>query len=140
MLQLTKAEEQIMQFLWTLKESTVQDIRDRFEEPKPARTTIASVLNILENKGFATHKSFGRVNIYYPVVAKNEYSKIQLFGVIKNYFNNSLPAMVSLFAKENNLSLRELDELLEESRKELKKAHRNEIRKQHRRKRSCTHL
>ena len=140
MLQLTKAEEQIMQFLWTLKESTVQDIRDRFEEPKPARTTIASVLNILENKGFATHKSFGRVNIYYPAVAKNDYSKIQLFGVIKNYFNNSLPAMVSLFAKENNLSLRELDELLEESRKELKKAHRKEIRKQHRRKRSCTHL
>jgi len=121
MMQLTKAEEQIMQILWMLQETTVQDIREKFDEPKPARTTIASVLNILENKGFAMHKSFGRVNIYYPAVEKNEYSKTQLFGMIKNYFNNSLPAMVSFFAKENNLSMGELDELLEETRKELKK-------------------
>ena len=121
MLQLTKAEEQVMQILWMLQESTVQDIRENFEYPKPARTTIATVLNILENKGFAMHKSFGRVNVYYPVVEKKEYSKTQLFGMIKNYFNNSLPAMVSLFAKEKNLSLDELDELLEETRKELKK-------------------
>ena len=120
-MQLTKAEEQIMQILWTLQETTVQDIREKFDEPKPARTTIASVLSILENKGFAMHKLFGRVNIYYPAVEKNEYSKTQLFGMIKNYFNNSLPAMVSFFAKENNLSMGELDELLEETRKELKK-------------------
>jgi predicted transcriptional regulator len=126
MVQLTKAEEQIMQFLWTLRESTVQDIREKFEYPKPARTTIASVLSILENKGFATHKTFGRVNVYYPVVAKNEYSKTQLFGMIKNYFNNSLPAMVSFFAKEKNLSVEELDELLEETRKELEKEQKGE--------------
>ena len=121
MIQLTRAEEQIMQILWMLQESTVQDIREKFEDRKPARTTIASVLTILENKGFAMHKSFGRVNVYYPVVAKNEYSKTQLFGVIKNYFNNSLPTMVSFFAKEKNLSMEELDELLEETRKELGK-------------------
>ena len=119
MLQLTKAEEQIMQILWSLQETTVQDIRESIEDSKPARTTIATILNILENKGFATHKSFGRVNVYYPLVAKTEYSKTQLFGVIKNYFNNSLPAMVSLFAKEKNLSLEELDLLLEETRTEL---------------------
>jgi len=119
MIQLTKAEEQIMQILWRLQESTVQDIREKFSDPKPARTTIASVLSILENKGFAMHKSFGRVNVYYPLVAKNEYSKTQLFGMIKNYFNNSLPSMVSFFAKEKNLSMEELDELLEETKKEL---------------------
>jgi predicted transcriptional regulator len=121
MKQLTKAEEQIMQILWKLQESTVQAIRERIEEPKPARTTIASVLNILESKGFATHKSFGRVNVYYPAVAKNEYSKTQLFGMVQNYFNNSLPAMVSFFARESNFSMEELDELLEETRKELEK-------------------
>ena len=121
MIQLTKAEEQIMQILWMLRESTVQNIREKLMEPKPARTTIASVLNILENKGFATHKSFGRVNVYYPAVAKNEYSKTQLFGMIKSYFNNSLPSMVSFFAKEKNLSMEELDILLEETKKELMK-------------------
>ena len=125
MLQLTKAEEQIMQILWMLQESTVQDIRDKFEDPRPARTTIATVLNILENKGFAAHKSFGRVNVYYPVVLRNEYSKTQLFGMIKNYFDNSLPAMVSFFAKEKNLSVKELDELLEETRKELMEEQKN---------------
>ena len=127
MLQLTKAEEQIMQILWNLQESTVQDIRERFEEPKPARTTIASVLNIIESKGFATHKTFGRVNVYYPVIAKNEYSKTQLFGIIKNYFNNSLPAMVSFFAKEKNLSMVELDELLEETRRELEEEQKKKL-------------
>jgi len=119
MIQLTRAEEQIMQILWMLQESTVQDIREKFVNPKPARTTIASVLSILENKGVVTHKSFGRVNVYYPIVAKNEYSKTQLFGMIKNYFNNSLPSMVSFFAKEKNLSMEELDELLEETKNEL---------------------
>ena len=119
MIQLTKAEEQIMQILWMLQECTVQEIREKFENPKPARTTIASVLSILENKGFSTHKSFGRVNVYYPAVAKNEYSKTQLFGMINKYFNNSLPSMVSFFAKEKNLSMDELDELLEETKKEL---------------------
>jgi predicted transcriptional regulator len=123
MIQLTKAEEQIMQILWKLQETTVQDIREKIENPKPARTTVASILSILENKGFALHKSFGRVNVYYPAVAKNEYSKTQLFGMMNNYFNNSFPAMVSFFAKEQNLSLEELDELLEETRKELKKEH-----------------
>jgi len=118
-MKLTRAEEQIMQVLWTLKETTVQDIREKLDDPKPARTTVASVLSILENKGFVTHKSFGRVNVYYPVVPKNEYSKTQLFGVIKNYFNNSLPSMVSFFAMEKNLSMEELDQLLEETRKEL---------------------
>jgi len=126
MIQLTRAEEQIMQILWMLQESTVQDIREKFGDPKPARTTIASVLTILENKGFAMHKSFGRLNVYYPVVAKNEYSKTQLFGVIKNYFNNSLPTMVSFFAKEKNLSMEELDELLEETKKELEKEQKRE--------------
>jgi predicted transcriptional regulator len=120
MMQLTKAEEQIMQILWTLQESTVFDIRGKFGASKPARTTIATVLSILENKGFVSHKSFGRVNVYFPIVAKNEYSKKQLFGMIKNYFDDSLPAMVSFFAKENNLSMQELDTLLEETRNELR--------------------
>ena len=118
--QLTKAEEQVMHILWMLEECTVQDIREKFEDPKPARTTIATVLGVLENKGFATHKSFGRVNVYYSKISKKTYSKTQLSGMIKNYFNNSFAAMTSFFAKENNISLEEMDKILEEARKELK--------------------
>jgi predicted transcriptional regulator len=119
-LQLTKAEEQVMKILWELKQGTVQHILERFEPPKPARTTVATVLSILENKGFVAHENERKVNIYSPLVKKEDYSKSQLSVIMKNYFDNSFASMASFFAKENNLSLEELDELLKETREALK--------------------
>lgn len=123
--QLTKAEEQVMRILWSLGEATVQAIRERFDEPRPARTTIATVLNILENKQFATHRSEGRINIYIPLVAKEEYSRSQLFGVMKNYFDNSFSSMASFFAREKNMTMEQLDAVLEETRRELEEELKN---------------
>lgn len=119
--QLTRAEEQIMQVLWTLNEGTVQEIRDQLEEPKPARTTVSTVLTILENKGFVSHNSLGRTNVYAPLVAKEAYSKSQLSGLLRNYFNNSFAAMTSFFAKENNYTIEELDLLIRDTKDQLKK-------------------
>ena len=118
---LTKAEEQIMQYLWELHESSVQQILEKFEEPKPARTTVATILSILENKGFISRTTTPnkKGNIYYPLIPKEAYSKLQLSGVLKNYFNNSFASMASFFARENNISMEELDQLLEETRNEL---------------------
>lgn len=121
MVQLTKAEEQIMQVLWELGEATVQDIRDQLEAPKPARTTVSTVLTILENKGFVSHNNLGRTNMYAPVVMKEVYSKTQLFGLLKNYFNNSFASMASFFAKENNYTIEELDLLIKNTKEELNK-------------------
>lgn len=118
-MQLTKAEEQIMQILWTIQEGTVQDILKEFPENKPARTTIATVLSILENKDFVAHRTEGRANIYTTLVAKEDYSKKQLFGFVKDYFNGSFSSMISFFAKESNLSLEEMDRLLKETRQAL---------------------
>lgn len=118
-MQLTRAEEQVMQILWDLKEGLVKDIRDRFDDPKPARNTVSTVVRILEKKGYVDHKSFGNVHLYYPVVSREEYSRHQLFGLLEGYFDNSFPAMASFFAREKDLSLAELDELLIETRKEL---------------------
>ena len=115
-MQLTKAEEQIMQILWSLEQGTVQDILQGFAESKPARTTIATVLNILETKKFVGHRSEGRTNIYHPLVLKDDYSKNQLSGFIKNYFDGSFSSMVSFFAKENNISIEEMDAVLKETR------------------------
>ena len=117
-MQLTKAEEQVMQILWEMKEGLVKDIRDRFDEPKPARNTISTVVRVLEKKRFVTHKAYSNVHIYYPLVTKKEYSKKQLFGLMESYFNNSFPAMASFFAKEKDLSIKELDELLDDTRKD----------------------
>ncbi len=121
-MQLTKAEEQVMQMLWEMGEGIVKDIRDRFNEPKPARNTVSTVLRILEKKGFVGHKAYGNVHVYHPLVSKGEYSKSQLFGLMEGYFNNSFPAMASFFAREKDLSIKELEELLDDTRKELSKS------------------
>jgi len=120
-MQLTRAEEQIMQILWDRKEGLVKDIRDSFSDPKPARNTVSTVLRILEKKGFVGHKAYGNVHLYHPLVSKSEYSKNQLFGLMERYFNNSFPAMASFFAREKDLTLKELEELLEDTKKELSK-------------------
>ena len=125
-MQLTRSEEQVMQILWELGEGLVKDILDKFDEPKPARNTVSTVVRILEKKGFVSHKDYGKVFVYYPLVQKKEYSGKQLFGLMNNYFNNSFPAMASFFAKENDLSIKDLELLLEETKKELVK--RNRIR------------
>ena len=120
-MQLTKAEEQIMQILWEMEEGIVKDIRNQFNDPKPARNTVSTVVRILERKGFVGHKVYGNLHVYHPLVSKSEYSKSQLFGLMESYFNNSFPAMASFFAREKDLTLKELEELLEDTKKELSK-------------------
>jgi len=120
-MQLTKAEEQVMQILWDMGEGIVKDIRDNFSDPKPVRNTVSTVLRVLEKKGYVGHKAFGNVHLYHPLISKSEYSKSQLFGLMEGYFNNSFPAMASFFAKETDLTVKELDDLLKDTKKELKK-------------------
>lgn len=111
-MQLTKAEEQVMQIVWELGKATVQQVLERYDEPKPARTTVATILSILENKGFATHTQQGKGNLYEPLVRKEDYSKSQLSGIMKNYFDNSYTRVVSTLIKEEHISLEELEELI----------------------------
>jgi len=118
-MQLTKAEEQVMQILWEMETGLVKDIRDSFSDPKPARNTVSTVLRVLEKKGHVGHKAYGNVHLYFPLVSKSNYSKSQLFGLLENYFNNSFPAMASFFAREKDLTVRELNELLEATKLEL---------------------
>ncbi len=121
-MQLTKAEEQVMHILWDMKNGLVKNIRDSFPDPKPARNTVSTVLRVLERKGYVGHKAFGNVHLYHPLVSKSDYSKSQLFGLMESYFNNSFPAMASFFAREKDLTLKELEELLEDAKKELSKS------------------
>lgn len=120
-MQLTKAEEQVMQILWDMKEGLVKDIRDHFNDPKPARNTVSTVLRVLEKKEYVSHKAYGNVHVYFPLISKREYSKSRLFGLMEDYFNNSFPAMASFFAREKDLTIKELEELMEDTRKELRK-------------------
>ena len=120
-MQLTKAEEQVMQILWDLEEGLVKDIREKFDDPKPARNTVSTVIRVLEKKGYVGHRAFGNVHLYHPRVSRQDYSRTQLFRLMESYFNNSFPAMASFFAREKDLSMKELEELLADTKKELSK-------------------
>ncbi len=118
-MQLTKAEEQIMQILWEMGEGMVRDIRDHFSEPKPARNTVSTIIRVLESKGIVSYRAEGNTHVYYPLVSKKDYSKKQLFSLMKNYFNNSFPQMATFFAREKDLTVEELEMLLNEAKEDM---------------------
>ncbi len=118
-MQLTKAEEQIMQILWELEEGMVRDIRNKIPDPKPARNTVSTIIRILENKEIVGHREKGNAHIYFPLISKKEYSKKQLYALLNNYFDNSFSRMTSFFAKEKDLSIDDLEQLLEQSKDDL---------------------
>ena len=108
---LTKAEEQLMNYIWKLEKSFFKEIKEQFPEPKPATTTINTLLKRLIDKGFIDYKLYGNSREYYPLVEKNKYYSKQIKDIIKNSFNNSIEQFASFFTKETDLSEKELKEL-----------------------------
>ena len=111
MKELTKAEEQVMQVIWGIGQGFASDIMAAFPEPKPAYNTVLTIIRILEKKGFVKHETFCKANRYQPAINKEEYSQSYLGSVVERYFNNSYLDLVSAFAKKENFSLEELEEL-----------------------------
>lgn len=111
MKELTKAEEQVMQVLWQIKQGFAADLIANFPEPKPAYNTILTVVRILEKKGFVDHETFGKANRYYPLVSKEQYSQLFMQNFVQHYFDNSFKSMVSFFAQNKDISMEDLDEI-----------------------------
>src|SRR5690554_4228287 len=120
MKELTKAEEQVMQLLWKLEKAFVKDLIDEMPEPKPAYNTVSTIIRILEKKGFVGHNAYGKTHEYFPLVAREDYTRSFMKNFMRNYFSGSFKEMVSFFAKEDNMSLAELDELLKDVKRDLK--------------------
>ncbi len=108
---LSKSEEQLMNYLWKLEKAFMRDLLEAFSEPKPATTTVATLLKRMTDKGFVGYKKYGSVREYYPLVNKSEYFSKHLNGLIKNFFNNSAAQFASFFTSETNLTAEELEEL-----------------------------
>ena len=121
MKKLTKAEEQVMQILWDLKEGLAKDVMEKFPDPTPAYNTISTVIRVLEKKGFVSHRAYGNTYVYFPLVLKEEYARVHFIGFMKDYFNDSFPKMAAFFAKEHNLDISEMEEILKMTREELDK-------------------
>ncbi len=114
---LTKAEEEIMQVLWKLEKAFVKEVIEELPEPKPHYNTVSTIVKILEEKGFVDHQSFGKSNRYFPVVHKDDYSRKSMKQFVGKYFEGSFANMLSFFAKEKDISVNELEDILKEIKK-----------------------
>ena len=110
-MQLSKSEEELMNILWKQKKAFMKDLLDAYPEPKPATTTVATLLKRMSDKGFIDYQSFGRSREYFPLVKKKDYFSKHVNGLIKNFFNDSPGQFASFFTQETNLTKTELEEL-----------------------------
>ncbi|MEX0289227.1 MAG: BlaI/MecI/CopY family transcriptional regulator [Flavobacteriaceae bacterium] len=110
-MQLSKSEEELMNILWKQKAAFMKDLLEAYPEPKPATTTVATLLKRMTDKGFISYESLGRSRRYFPLVKKKDYFSKHVNGLIKNFFNDSASQFASFFTQETNLSKEELEEL-----------------------------
>lgn len=118
---LSKTEEQLMEYIWTNEKMFMKDIIESYPEPKPATTTIATLLKRMQDKGFVGYELFGNSRQYYPMVKKDDYFSNHVSGLIKDFFGDSALQFASFFTKTSNLSAAELEDLKKIIDIELKK-------------------
>lgn len=114
--ELTRAEDQVMQILWSIGRGVVRDIIEKMPEPKPAYNTVSTIVRILETKGFVDHKAYGKTHEYFPLVSKEKYTRFYLNNMIRGYFNGSFQNLVSFFARDNKLDAADIEKLLSEAK------------------------
>ncbi|MDX9773594.1 MAG: BlaI/MecI/CopY family transcriptional regulator [Bacteroidales bacterium] len=114
---LTRAEEDVMQILWRLKKAFIKEILEKFDEPRPAYSTISTIIRILQDKGFVNYRVYGRTYQYFPVISKDDYRKAQMSNFVRDYFSNSYQKMVSFFAREDSITIKEMEDIMEMMKK-----------------------
>ena len=100
-----------MRYLWRIKSGFLKQIIEQFPEPKPAYTTVSTVIRVLVKKGFIAYRTYGKTHEYYPMVSRDRYFKNHFKILVKNYFSNSPQRFVSFFTEKGNLDLTELEEM-----------------------------
>jgi len=121
--ELTKAEEQVMQHLWQLEKGFLKDIIEKFPQPRPAYTTVSTVIRVLVKKGFIGFKTYGKVNEYYPLISKKKYFQSAIKPIVSNYIAGSPESFASFFnnAKLSITELEEIRQMIDERIKKIKK-------------------
>ena len=117
-----------MLVLWELEEATVRDVIKKLDTDDVAYTTVASFVRILEKKGFVEHKAVGSTHLYHPIITQNEYAKQSLSGFLNKYFEGSFTNLASFFATENDISMKELRDMMQEVKEDLKEDKKEERR------------
>ncbi|MCO7721558.1 BlaI/MecI/CopY family transcriptional regulator [Myroides odoratimimus] len=111
MIKLPQTEEQLMEYIWDMEKAFTKDIMEKYPEPKPAQTTVATLLKRLVDKGFIDYKLYGNSREYYPLIAKDDYFEKHLNIMVENFFDNSALRFASFFTRKSKMSKHELEEL-----------------------------
>ncbi|MEJ1222795.1 BlaI/MecI/CopY family transcriptional regulator [Sediminicola sp. 1XM1-17] len=120
-MKLSKSEEELMNHLWSMEKAFMKDLLEAYPEPKPATTTVATLLKRIKDKGFVDYTMSGNAREYYPLVKKKDYFSKHVNSLIKNFFNDSASQFASFFTKETDLTREELEDLKAIIDNELKK-------------------
>jgi BlaI family transcriptional regulator, penicillinase repressor len=112
-MKLTPTEEELMNHLWRLKRAFMKDLLECYSDPKPATTTISTLLTRMQEKNFVGYDSTGKSRQYFPLVSKENYFAKHIQGLIKNFFNDSPAQFASFFTKKADLTQEELEALKE---------------------------
>lgn len=114
-MKLTRAEEEIMQYIWQLGPCTVSQIIELMpNNPKPPHSSVSTIVRILEKKGYLTHKAYGRTYEYRPVISKEEYSHHSIKDLLEGYFSGSASNLVSYLVESEAVDKEELLRILRE--------------------------
>lgn len=109
---LAKREEELMRVIWKLQKAFIKDIIDELPEPRPHYNTVATIVKILEEKGFLDHVTYGNTYQYYPVIKREEYRQQALGDMLDKYFDSSYMSLVTYFAKNEKISVEELESII----------------------------
>ena len=110
--ELTRAELEVMQIIWERGDALVSEVIEQMPEPKPATTTVSTIIRILEKKGYVGHEAHGKTHEYYPLIEREEYTNGYMNSVLNNFFGGSVSRMMSFFTRNEKISLSEADEIL----------------------------
>ncbi|KIC61917.1 BlaI/MecI/CopY family transcriptional regulator [Chryseobacterium taiwanense] len=110
-IKLTSTEKILMEILWEKEKVFMKEILESYPEPKPAPTTVATLLKRMQNKDLVGFTLYGNSREYYPKVAKSEYFKEEMTSMIDRFFNSSVSQFASFFTSNSKLTQKELKEL-----------------------------
>ncbi len=118
---LSKTEEQVMHHIWSMEEAYMKDLIDQYDDPKPAQTTIATLLKRIKDKGFIDYSTEGKARKYFPIIDKSAYFSSHFRGLINNFFGDSASQFASFFTQATDLTTKELEALRKVIDKEIDK-------------------
>ena len=119
--EITNAQEEVLRALWQINDGAVSDVLNQLADPKPAYNTVATVIKVLEKKKYIAHRSYGKTNVYYPLISKKQYAQHMIGNSVKDFFNSSISQLVSAFVNQKKISINELEEIKDLVDAELKK-------------------